>query len=151
MTSPFSMVMVTIGFAISDLLSAGRQSGSEAASLVCVCPHYNTDKKGAQGKACTVRTGVIEYCCGGKRGARALRLPQTRCNRKKNRSGYMKTETWSPEETFQLGKRLGEQAQPGQIYTLSGRSGCRKNCIYKRSSSRTGHPSGNRSAVPPLP
>ena len=52
----------------------------------------------------------------------------------------MKTETWSPEETFQLGKRLGEQAQPGQIYTLSGRSGCRKNCIYKRSSSRTGHP-----------
>ena len=31
----------------------------------------------------------------------------------------MKTETWSPEETFQLGKRLGEQAQPGQIYTAA--------------------------------
>ena len=38
----------------------------------------------------------------------------------------MRVETWSPEETFQLGKRLGEQAQPGQIYTLNGDLGVGK-------------------------
>lgn len=43
----------------------------------------------------------------------------------------MKTETWSPEETFQLGKRLGEQAQPGQIYTLSGDLGVGKTVFTK--------------------
>ena len=44
---------------------------------------------------------------------------------------HMKTETWSPEETFQLGKRLGEQAQPGQIYTLSGDLGVGKTVFTK--------------------
>ena len=43
----------------------------------------------------------------------------------------MKTETWSPEETFQLGRRLGEQAQPGQIYTLSGDLGVGKTVFTK--------------------
>ena len=43
----------------------------------------------------------------------------------------MKTETWSPEETFQLGKGLGEQAQPGQIYTLSGDLGVGKTVFTK--------------------
>ena len=38
----------------------------------------------------------------------------------------MRVETWSPEETFQLGKRLGEQARPGQIYTLNGDLGVGK-------------------------
>ena len=43
----------------------------------------------------------------------------------------MKTETCSSEETFQLGTRLGEQAQPGQIYTLSGDLGVGKTVFTK--------------------
>ena len=35
-------------------------------------------------------------------------------------------ETWSPEETFALGKKIGEKAQPGQIYTLTGDLGVGK-------------------------
>ena len=38
----------------------------------------------------------------------------------------MKIETWSPEETFQLGRSLGEKVQPGQIYTLDGDLGVGK-------------------------
>lgn len=35
-------------------------------------------------------------------------------------------ETFSPEETFELGKKLGEQAKPGQVYTLIGELGVGK-------------------------
>lgn len=35
-------------------------------------------------------------------------------------------ETNSPEETFELGKRLGEQAKPGWIFTLVGDLGVGK-------------------------
>ena len=35
-------------------------------------------------------------------------------------------ETYSAEETFRLGKRLGEKAKPGQIYTLTGDLGVGK-------------------------
>ncbi len=35
-------------------------------------------------------------------------------------------ETNTPEETFKLGKMLGENAKPGQIYTLSGNLGVGK-------------------------
>lgn len=35
-------------------------------------------------------------------------------------------ETWSPEETFQLGRRLGKAAEPGQVYCLDGDLGVGK-------------------------
>ena len=35
-------------------------------------------------------------------------------------------ETFSPEETFELGRRLGEEAAPGSIYTLVGDLGVGK-------------------------
>ncbi|MCM1065604.1 MAG: tRNA (adenosine(37)-N6)-threonylcarbamoyltransferase complex ATPase subunit type 1 TsaE [Eubacterium sp.] len=35
-------------------------------------------------------------------------------------------ETYSPEETFELGKRLGQESAPGQIYTLIGDLGVGK-------------------------
>ncbi len=35
-------------------------------------------------------------------------------------------ETFSPDETFELGRKLGEQAQPGQVYTLVGELGVGK-------------------------
>ena len=35
-------------------------------------------------------------------------------------------ETFSPEETFELGRRMGEQAQPGQVCTLVGELGVGK-------------------------
>jgi tRNA threonylcarbamoyladenosine biosynthesis protein TsaE len=38
----------------------------------------------------------------------------------------MITETWSPEETFLFGKKLGESAEPGQIFTLDGDLGVGK-------------------------
>lgn len=38
-------------------------------------------------------------------------------------------ETFSPEETFQLGKRLGEHAQPGEVYTLVGDLGVGKTVL----------------------
>ena len=38
----------------------------------------------------------------------------------------MKIETNSPEETFALGQKLGEQAKAGQIYTLNGDLGVGK-------------------------
>ena len=35
-------------------------------------------------------------------------------------------ETFSPEETFELGRKLGEEAAPGSIYTLVGDLGVGK-------------------------
>ena len=35
-------------------------------------------------------------------------------------------ETRSPEETFKLGKKIGEAAKPGQVYTLNGDLGVGK-------------------------
>lgn len=35
-------------------------------------------------------------------------------------------ETFSPEETFALGKKLGEEARPGAVYTLTGDLGVGK-------------------------
>ena len=40
-------------------------------------------------------------------------------------------ETRSPEETFELGKKIGEAAKPGQVYTLNGDLGVGKD-VYKR-------------------
>ena len=34
--------------------------------------------------------------------------------------GKMVTETRSPEETYELGRKIGLQARPGQVYTLTG-------------------------------
>ena len=38
----------------------------------------------------------------------------------------MVAETFSPKETFELGKSIGEQAKPGEIYTLTGDLGVGK-------------------------
>ena len=38
----------------------------------------------------------------------------------------MVTETRSPEETYELGKKIGQQARPGQGYTLTGDLGVGK-------------------------
>lgn len=38
-------------------------------------------------------------------------------------------ETFSPEETFRLGQNLGEQAQPGELYTLIGDLGAGKTVL----------------------
>lgn len=38
----------------------------------------------------------------------------------------MVIETRSPEETFELGKKIGEKAMPGQVYTLNGDLGVGK-------------------------
>ena len=40
--------------------------------------------------------------------------------------GKMVTETRSPEETYELGKKTGQQARPGQVYTLTGDLGVGK-------------------------
>ena len=40
--------------------------------------------------------------------------------------GKMVTETRSPEETYELGRKIGLQAKPGQIYTLTGDLGVGK-------------------------
>lgn len=39
------------------------------------------------------------------------------------------TETFSPEETFQLGKELAAKARPGQLYTLVGDLGTGKTVL----------------------
>ena len=36
------------------------------------------------------------------------------------------TETFSPEETFELGRRIGEKAKPGEVFTLIGDLGVGK-------------------------
>ena len=38
----------------------------------------------------------------------------------------MVTETRSPEETYELGRKIGQQARPGQVYTLTGDLGVGK-------------------------
>lgn len=38
----------------------------------------------------------------------------------------MVIETWSPQETFAVGEKLGKEALPGQIYTLNGDLGVGK-------------------------
>lgn len=38
----------------------------------------------------------------------------------------MKTESFSPEETFLLGQQIGEHAKPGEVYTLIGDLGVGK-------------------------
>ena len=38
-------------------------------------------------------------------------------------------ETFSPEETFQFGRQLGEQAYPGQVCTLVGDLGVGKTVL----------------------
>ena len=35
-------------------------------------------------------------------------------------------ETKTPQETFEVGKKIGENAKPGQIYTLTGDLGVGK-------------------------
>ena len=40
--------------------------------------------------------------------------------------GKMGTETRSPEETYELGRKIGLQARPGQVYTLTGDLGVGK-------------------------
>lgn len=49
-----------------------------------------------------------------------------RCQRQTREDKNMMIETNSAEETFALGKKLGELAQPGQIYTLVGDLGVGK-------------------------
>lgn len=38
-------------------------------------------------------------------------------------------ETFSPEETLELGRKLGKQAQPGEVYTLIGELGVGKTVL----------------------
>lgn len=38
----------------------------------------------------------------------------------------MIVESWSPKETFEIGVRLGQQAEAGQVYTLTGDLGVGK-------------------------
>ena len=40
--------------------------------------------------------------------------------------GKMVTETRSPEETYEVGRKIGLQARPGQVYTLTGDLGVGK-------------------------
>ena len=40
--------------------------------------------------------------------------------------GKMVTETRSPKETYELGRKIGLQARPGQVYTLTGDLGVGK-------------------------
>lgn len=40
-----------------------------------------------------------------------------------------KTETFSPEETFHLGEKIGERAEPGDLYTLIGDLGVGKTVL----------------------
>ena len=43
--------------------------------------------------------------------------------------GTCRAETFSPEETFRLGQKLGEQARPGELYTLIGDLGAGKTVL----------------------
>ena len=61
----------------------------------------------------------------------------------------MTIETNSPEETFALGQKLGEQAKAGQIYTLNGDLGVGKT-VFTQGIAR-GLGSQKRSAARHLP
>ena len=43
----------------------------------------------------------------------------------------MKIETFSEKETFELGKKLGTEAKPGQVYALLGDLGVGKTILTK--------------------
>lgn len=43
----------------------------------------------------------------------------------------MTVETWSEKETFELGKKIAEQARPGQVYALLGDLGVGKTVFTK--------------------
>ena len=47
-------------------------------------------------------------------------------NLEKDRREQTEAETWSPEETFALGERLGAACAPGEVYTLTGDLGTGK-------------------------
>ena len=44
-------------------------------------------------------------------------------------------ETKTPQETFEVGKKIGENAKPGQIYTLTGDLGVGKTVFTRHSRS----------------
>ena len=46
--------------------------------------------------------------------------------------GKMVTETRSPEETYELGRKIGLQARPGQVYTLTGDLGVGKTILFAK-------------------
>ena len=48
-------------------------------------------------------------------------------------------ETNSEKETFELGKKIGENAKAGQIYTLTGDLGVGKTVFYTGACSRAWH------------
>ena len=49
----------------------------------------------------------------------------------------MVTETFQEKETYELGRRLGEEARAGQVYTLIGDLGVGKTGIYQGPGGRT--------------
>ena len=46
-----------------------------------------------------------------------------------NEKRELVVETFSPEETLELGRRLGQQAKPGEVYTLIGDLGVGKTVV----------------------
>ena len=46
-----------------------------------------------------------------------------------NEKKELVVETFSPEETLELGRRLGQQAKPGEVYTLIGDLGVGKTVL----------------------
>ena len=46
-----------------------------------------------------------------------------------NEKRELVVETFSPEETLELGRRLGQQAKPGEVYTLIGDLGVGKTVL----------------------
>ena len=50
----------------------------------------------------------------------------------------MVTETRSPEETYELGRKIGLQARPGQVYTLTGDLGVGKTVFTQGSAAGLG-------------
>ncbi len=58
-------------------------------------------------------------------GCRKRRISGT-LRRSSRKDGCMVIETQSPKETFNVGKKLGEHAIPGQVFTLTGDLGVGK-------------------------
>ena len=48
-------------------------------------------------------------------------------------------ETKSPEETFSVGRRMGEKAHPGQVFTLMGDLGVGKTIFPQKLGQRSGY------------
>lgn len=61
----------------------------------------------------------------------------------------MEFETFSPEETLELGRKFGREAQPGDVYTLVGDLGVGKPCLHR--GLHRDLELKNRSVVRPLP